>query len=168
MNRLVIIRGNSGSGKSTAAKKLQKRLGPNTLLISQDTVRREMLQVLDGPDTAALSLLMSLLRYGHENCEITILEGILNAEWYFPLFEEAARLFDNRIFAYYYDVTFEETLQRHQRRDKRREFGEEEMRCWWREKDYIGFIPERTVTEDMSLEETVCKILSEIQEPGTE
>lgn len=37
------------------------------------------------------------------------------------------------------------------------------MRRWWNEKDYIGFIPETTLTEETSLDETVQKILSDIQ-----
>ncbi|HEN2617547.1 TPA: AAA family ATPase, partial [Streptococcus agalactiae] len=40
---LIIIRGNSASGKSTIAKQLQAELGENTLLLSQDYLRREML-----------------------------------------------------------------------------------------------------------------------------
>ena len=34
MSKLIILRGNSGSGKTTAAKALQRRFGPGTLLIS--------------------------------------------------------------------------------------------------------------------------------------
>ena len=36
MAKLVIIRGNSGSGKTTVAKALQHRLGHHVLLLSQD------------------------------------------------------------------------------------------------------------------------------------
>lgn len=41
-SKLIILRENSGSGKSTVAKELQQKLGRGTLLISQDLVRREM------------------------------------------------------------------------------------------------------------------------------
>ncbi|MCI9433104.1 MAG: AAA family ATPase, partial [Oscillospiraceae bacterium] len=56
MSKLIILRGNSGSGKSSAAKALQRELGRNTLMISQDTVRREMLWARDGEDTPAIPL----------------------------------------------------------------------------------------------------------------
>ncbi|MDT3958624.1 AAA family ATPase [Staphylococcus kloosii] len=46
---LIIIRGNSGSGKTTIAKALHNELGEDALLLSQDVVRREMLQVHDRP-----------------------------------------------------------------------------------------------------------------------
>ncbi len=163
MPRLIIIRGNSGSGKTSVAKALQKEIGRNTLLISQDTVRREMLWAHDGSETTALPLLIDLLEYGVKNSEITILEGILKASWYKPLFERARQLFEESIFAYYYDLPFEETLRRHKTKDNRFDFGEEEMRRWWNEKDYIGFIQEAVLTEETSLTETVQRILSDVQ-----
>ena len=47
--RLFIIRGNSASGKSTIAKKLQLELGYGTMLIPQDVIRREIVRVKDEP-----------------------------------------------------------------------------------------------------------------------
>lgn len=44
MAQLVIIRGNSDSGKTSLAKKLQNHFGRGMLVISQDLVRREMLK----------------------------------------------------------------------------------------------------------------------------
>ncbi len=66
MAGLIILRGNSGSGKTTIAKELQKKLGSNTLLISQDVIRREMLMVSDGPDTMALPMLI-IINQGYRN-----------------------------------------------------------------------------------------------------
>ena len=56
MKKLIILRGNSGSGKSTIAKELQKQFGNNTMLISQDMIRREVLKVKDGENTLAIPL----------------------------------------------------------------------------------------------------------------
>lgn len=39
--KLIILRGNSGSGKTTTGKALQRKFGQGTMLISQDVVRRE-------------------------------------------------------------------------------------------------------------------------------
>ena len=55
-NKLIILRGNSGSGKTTIAKELQQVFGNNTMLISQDVIRRDMLKVKDGENTKALPL----------------------------------------------------------------------------------------------------------------
>ena len=37
------------------------------------------------------------------------------------------------------------------------------MKKWWNEKDYIGFIPERIIGKEMSLNAVVGMILSDIQ-----
>lgn len=124
-------------------------------------VRREMLWAEDGHDTAAIPLLCSLLEYGSRHCSVTILEGILKASWYEPVFVRAKELFGERIFAYYFDLPFAETLRRHATRTKQLEFGETEMRGWWNEKDYIGHIHETPLTENMTAEEIVSSILSD-------
>lgn len=162
MPKLIIIRGNSGSGKTTVAKALQQRFGRNTMLISQDAIRRDMLKVKDGVDTKAIPLLQMLLKYGHDNSEIVILEGIMNASWYEPLFELAVSEFGNNIYAYYYDLPFEETLARHQLKPNKNDFGEKEMRKWWNAKDFITSIPERIITKDMSLEKTIELIYEDV------
>lgn len=109
MHKLIILRGNSGSGKTTIAKELQQAFGSNTMLISQDVIRRDMLRVKDGENTIALPLMEELMRYGRKNSEIVILEGILNSEWYLRLFELAVDLYDKNVYAYYFDLPFEET-----------------------------------------------------------
>lgn len=162
MSKLIILRGNSGSGKTTVAKELQKKFGSNTMIISQDMVRREILKVNDGPTTEALSLMQELLIYGKNHSEITILEGIMYADWYKPLFECAVREFGDGIYAYYFDLPFEETLRRHQARTKNNEFGEKEMRGWWREKDYIGFVKEDVITAEKTLESVVERVYENI------
>ena len=160
--KLIILRGNSGSGKSTTARALQKKLGRGTMLISQDVVRREMLFVKDGPDTEAVQLLMELARYGKNNSSIVILEGILNSKWYKSLFENLQREFQGRILAYYFDIPFEETLKRHQQKPNAHEFGEEEMRRWWSEKDLLGIISEEMLDKDLGLDEVVDKVFQDV------
>ncbi len=142
MPKLIILRGNSGSGKSSVAKLLQQKLGRNTMLISQDMVRREILWVQDNIDTPAAALLKTLLQYGRKNCEIVILEGILYTAWYESLFIYAQQEYGDEIFAYYYDLPFAETVVRHKTKANSNEFGEEKMWRWWHEKDFISFIPD--------------------------
>ena len=160
MCRLIILRGNSGSGKTTIAKELQRKFGSNTLLISQDVIRREMLMVSDGPDTMALPMLKELLQYGKNHCKTVILEGIMVADWYRSLFELAKELFGNNIYAYYFDIPFEETVKRHKTRAKSSEFGEEAMREWWVDKDYSDVLDEIAITADKDMETIVQEIYS--------
>lgn len=161
MSKLIIIRGNSGSGKTTLAKQIHNRLPRNTLLILQDTVRRDMLRVKDGENTLGLPLFEDLLHYGYRNCDYVILEGILNAEWYLPLFRQAEELFGKEIFAYYFDISFEETLMRHKQRHIS-SFGEKQMRSWWKEKDYINFISETRFSSQTTLRQEIEKIMKDI------
>lgn len=161
MSKLIIIRGNSGSGKTILANALQRKFGRNTMVISQDVIRREMLYVKDRVGNEAVDLMINLLRYGASHCEVVILEGILNSDIYKPLFEAAAEEYGKNIYAYYYDITFEETLARHATKPNRFSFGETDMRRWWREKDHIGFIEEKNITGDSSLTETADRIYLE-------
>ncbi len=163
MNRLVILRGNSGSGKTTVAKMLQEKFGPNTMLISHDIVRMQILHVWSAEGVRkSLPLMIELLRYGRRNSEITILEGILPSEDYKPLFEAALEEYGENIFSYYYDISFEETLRRHQTKPNRDEFGEADMRRWWKEKDFLEMIPQTVLTEDVSLQEAVELIYGQV------
>ena len=160
--KIIILRGNSGSGKTTISEKLQKRLGHGTLLIPQDVVRREMLYVKDGLDTKTVDLLIQLIMYGRENCTCVILEGILNSYWYRRLFETIKYEFNNNIYAYYFDIPFEETLRRHKAKPNANEFGETEMKRWWKEKDYINIFSEQMISKDMTEDEIVEMILQNI------
>jgi len=153
--KLIILRGNSGSGKTTTGKALQRKFGHGTMLISQDVVRREMLFVKDGSNPEASQLLLELALYGKSNCNIVILEGILNSKWYEKLFKSVLNEFNSQIFAYYFDIPFEETLNRHQQKPNAHEFGEKEMREWWNEKDLLDIIPEICLYKELSLNEIV-------------
>ena len=163
MRKLIILRGNSGSGKTTIAKELQNRFGSNTMLISQDVIRRDILKVKDGENTLALPLLEELLKYGNSHSDIVILEGILHANWYKPLFELAVQLYGDEIYAYYFDLPFEETLRRHQTKPNCHEFGEEAMRRWWCEKDFSDVLNEVSITPEKSVEYTVEDIFNTVQ-----
>lgn len=164
VSKIIVLRGNSGCGKTTVSKALQRHYGRGTLLISQDMVRRDMLYAKDGPDTQAIDLLIALVKYGKENCATVILEGILYADWYQRLFSAVKETFGSHIHAYYFDIPFEETLLRHQTKPNAGEFGEAEMRRWWREKDCLEAIPEFSINRDMTVDEIVRMITEHITE----
>ena len=163
MSKLIIIRGNSGSGKTMLAQTLQEKFGSNTMLISHDMVRMKMLHVWSKEGIEkSLPLMIELLKYGRQHSDITILEGILTAKEYHLLFETAVGEYGRDIFAYYYDISFEETLKRHQTKPNHMDFGESDMRRWWKEKDYLNIIPEVTFKKDISLEEATGIISADI------
>ena len=163
MTKIIILRGNSGSGKTTIAKMLQKRLGNGTMLISQDVVKREILYVKDEKKQIINDLLFKLAKFGKENCEFVIVEGILNSKHYNNLFEKISKEFKNNIYAFYFDIPFEETLERHKTKQCSEEFGETEMKKWWNEKDLIKIIPEILIGKEVSANEIVNMIYQKVQ-----
>ena len=150
-------------GKTTIAKALQKKIGYGTMLISQDVVRREILYLKGSQEKPKVNdLIYTIALYGKENCGIVILEGILTSKKYESLLNKLSLEFKNNVLAYYFDIPFEETLKRHSQRECANEFGEEEMKSWWKEKDLLKDIPEQILTMDMSQEDIVNKICKDV------
>jgi len=162
ISKIIIIRGNSASGKSTAAKALQKRIGNGTFLISQDYVRREMLGEKTGSHNQTFSLLKNLVVYGYQNCEVSILDGILSTGTYDDLFNLIEKTYSQQILAYYFDIPFEETLRRHSQKPYAHEVGEIQLRNWWREKDLLKNINEKMIYKDMDVEDIVDLIYQDL------
>ena len=163
MPSLVVLRGNSGCGRTSTSKALQKKFGRNTMRISADMVRLEILNVKDGADSPALPMMMEMLRYGRAHSEVVILEGILPADVYEPLFRLAVELYPEHRHAYYFDIPFEETMRRHQSKPNRGDFGEAEMRRWWREKDYAPTLQETLIPPEKDQESLIEDIYSLVQ-----
>lgn len=164
MPAIIIIRGNAASGKTSLAYALQEEMGENTLLLSQDMLRRTMLHAHDGFDTPTIPLLLNLLEYSYDNCQTVILEGILRSNWYQPVWQKILELYSlEHIYAYYYDLPFDETIKRHSSREKAKEFGQDALKRWWIDKDYLTEIPETRLTKDLSLEDAKALILTDLK-----
>lgn len=149
MQRLIIIRGNSGSGKSTIAKGLQQKMGYQTMLIPQDVVRREMLRVRDRDNNPNIQLIYDLAMYGNKIGFDVIIEGIFVNERYGDMLRRLVDNFDGEPYVYYFDIPLEITLQRHNSKPNAHEFGEKELREWWVDKDYLNVPNEKLITADM-------------------
>lgn len=150
MQRLVIIRGNSGSGKSTVAELLQKKMGYETMLIPQDVVRREILRVRDRADNPSIQLVYDMAMYGRKIGYDVIVEGIFVKERYGSMLQKLIRDFGGKAYVYYFDITLEETLKRHVTKPNSHEFGEAELRKWWVDKDYLDVPNEKRIPAEMS------------------
>ena len=162
-SKLIIIRGNSGSGKTTTAKNLQAHLGSGNLLVSQDTVRRDMLKVRDREGNLSIDLIRQIAEYGKNKCEFVIVEGILVSHYYGEMLHGLIEFFDRKSYAFYFELPFEETLKRHNSSPKKSEFGEESLRTWWNPKDYLGVENEISLTEEMSQKDVLEVILRQIE-----
>lgn len=163
MSKLIIIRGNSGSGKSTIAKKVRETLGDNTMLVQQDIIRREMLFVKDREGNPAIDLITQNVLYGKNINFDVILEGILSKKLYGSHLTQLIERFGmNNTYIFYMDVSFETTVKRHSTKSNKHEYGEEKMKEWWVEKDYLGVPNELLIPESYSSDEAVKYIVKTI------
>lgn len=154
-SKLIVIRGNSGSGKSTVAKKLQS-LYPNlkVALIEQDYMRRNILREKGGMEGIHINLIKQNVEYCLKNNFHVILEGIFHLKLYKVLMEYLNNKFPNNVF-FYLDISLEETLKRGKTKKDFHEYGEERVRSWYIEKDYTNFQNEYIIKEDLNEEEIV-------------
>lgn len=159
--KLIIIRGNSGSGKSTVARRIRNELGENVMFLQQDVLRRDILKVKDKAGNPVIELIKLMALHGRKEGYDILLEGILSESKYGQMLRSLIDTFDEA-YVYYMDISFNETLRRHSLRYKNGDFGEAEMREWWREKDYLDVDSERILGEDLSEDELVELILSDI------
>lgn len=162
MSKLIIIRGNSGSGKSTIAKQLQHELGHKTMLVPQDVVRREILRTKDVPKNPSIQLMKDIATYGHTSGYDVVIEGILIRKRYGKMLQEVITLFDE-VYVYYLNISLEETLRRHKTKPNAHEFGEDQIREWYVSKDVLGVPGEKIFTDEQSCNEIVKSILSDMQ-----
>jgi adenylylsulfate kinase-like enzyme len=156
---LIVLRGNSGSGKTTVARALQRQRGRDQLaVISQDVVRREVLWANDRAGNPAIGLIDLMARYALNQGFSVVVEGILHPDRYGDMLRRLVRDHEGRSFAYFWDVPFEETLRRHATKPKAAEFGEEEMRDWWYGPAYVEGLDEATIGIEETLGDAVGRI----------
>ena len=77
--RLIVLRGNSGSGRSTVAAAPREAYGRGMAWVSQDLIRRTILREKDRPDGVNIGLIGHVVRY---SLDLAILDGILYADRY--------------------------------------------------------------------------------------
>ncbi len=161
-NKLIILRGNSGSGKSTVARALrdQRTHKSKIALVEQDYLRRIVLKEKETEDGDNISLIKQTVEFALSHGYDVILEGIFYSKRYRSMTNELLNSAPNN-FVYYFDISFEETLHRHQSKSVSDEFGEKEMRSWFKDKDLLGVENEYIIGESSSFSDTVSHILGE-------
>ncbi|MGE7604148.1 kinase [Peribacillus sp. NPDC097675] len=163
-SKLIIIRGNSGSGKTTLAESLQNQLGNGTLLVSQDTVRRDMLKVHDREGNLSIDLIRQITEYGKGRCDYVILEGILHKNLYGDMLHHLIQFYNEKVYTYYFDLSFDETVKRHNSRSKKLDFGEASLRTWWKPDDCLGINNEMKLTNDISQNDVLNLVLHHVED----
>ncbi|MER7278838.1 kinase [Dactylosporangium sp. NPDC000244] len=158
---LVIIRGNSGSGKSSIAREIRSRYGHRGIgLIEQDYLRRILLRERDRPGGIAPDLIETNARFVLDHGYHAIVEGILHTERYAAMLRRLITAHAGRTSVYYLDVSFAETLRRHATRPQAAEFTPEHMAGWYAEHDLLGVPGEQVIEETSPFDGTVEFILT--------
>jgi 8-oxo-dGTP pyrophosphatase MutT (NUDIX family) len=159
--RLVVIRGNSASGKSAVAAAIRDKYGRGLAIVGQDNLRRVVLREHDVPGGANIDLIDQTARFALARGYHTIVEGIFNAEHYGAMLTALISDHPGRAFAYFLDVPFPETLRRHATKAGTLKYGEAEMRQWYRGLDLLPGGIEQVIPAESSLEDTVSKVMAD-------
>jgi predicted kinase len=156
---LIVIRGNSGSGKSTIARALRLRLGRGCALVEQDYVRRVLLREHESVQAPIAAELIGLnARFALDHGYHTIVEGILDRRRYGPMLADVIGRHRGPTFVYYLEVSFEETLRRHETRPQASDFTGAQMRDWYQPRDTLDLPGEVIIPERSTIEETIALI----------
>jgi hypothetical protein len=157
--RLIVIRGNSASGKSTIATAIRERYGRGLAIVSQDNLRRVVLREHDRPGAANIGLIGLTCRYAIDAGFCTVLEGILYSAHYGEMLAGLRADYGDRSSWWYLDVPFEQTLVRHATKPQAVEYGRAEMQAWWREHDLLPGQFEKIITAGTTAEAAADQIM---------
>ncbi|MGP9843079.1 AAA family ATPase [Brachybacterium sp. 107] len=160
---LVILRGNSASGKFTVARRVQRSLPRGRVaVIGQDHLRRELLWEHDAANSDTAGLILATARHCLGIGRITVVEGIFGSERYGDMFEEMLADHEGPCLVYYLDVSLAETLRRHAGKTIGGEVPASEVASWYREHDVLGAPGEQVLGEDLSEGDMVARVLADL------
>jgi predicted kinase len=166
---LIIIRGNSGSGKTTVAKALRDEMRNiygkgTTMIVSQDVIRIDILDVKDTSDNESIELIHNICEYGLTNGKNVILDGILDRWKYGDMLAGLSESWGEGVLCYYYDIPREITLERHDIRPQKDVFTKEAMRDWYNADNKLNLPNERVFDEHITVGEAVARIIADCKE----
>ncbi|MFD9037662.1 AAA family ATPase [Streptomyces bottropensis] len=157
--RLIVLRGNSASGKSSVADGLRERFGRSLALVGQDNLRRTVLREHDRPGAANIGLIDLTARYALDAEYHVVVEGILYADRYGDMLARLRADHRGPTHAYYLDVPFAETVARHATKPIADEIDETSLRDWYRPRDLLPDGSETVIGAHSALHETVDRVM---------
>lgn len=165
---LVVLRGNSASGKSTVAGRVQRSLARgDAAVVGQDHLRREMLWSHDRPGNDAIGLIANTARYCLDLGRVTIVEGIMMRELYGEMLMDLISAHERRggaVLVYYLEVPLAETLRRHGSKPLSATVTEEQVASWYVPHDLLGLPREHVLDEAWSEDQIVHRVLDDLRE----
>ncbi|QOD86737.1 kinase [Weissella viridescens] len=128
MSQIIVLRGNSASGKTSLARVLKAAHPQTTFLIAQDTIKRELLLEHEGPHSLTPKLIVTLLDWALDHQLDIILEGILRTEHYRAVYTFLDSV-TVPVHYFYLNLDFDIGLQRNNL--KPTPFSEIQLKKWW-------------------------------------
>lgn len=167
---LIIIRGPSGSGKSSIAQAVREQHGRGIAVLGQDVMRRTLLwEKKDLPGGLAPDFITHSAEYLLNAGWPVIVEGILSAATYGPALRELLAAHRGRTLVYFLQVGMAETFVRHVTRPAADEFSTADMASWFEPDDRLRVPGEIVIPQTSSLQETVDRICRDARlTPGAE
>ncbi|MGA5823729.1 AAA family ATPase [Kitasatospora sp. NPDC094028] len=163
--RLVVVRGNSASGKSSVAAGIRDRFGRGLAVVAQDNLRRTVLREQDRPGGANIGLIDTVARYALGAGYHVVIEGILCADHYGDMLTQLVDDHRGVTRCYYLDIPIDETLVRHASKTDPEYLAaavtEQDLRDWYREHDVLPGGIETVIGCDSTLRDTVERIMHE-------
>jgi len=160
-SKLIVLRGNSASGKSSVAAGIRGRYGYGLAIVGQDNLRRVVLREGDKPNAANIGLIGQTARYALDHGFHVIVEGILYASHYGEMLTALTADHQGKTCLYYLHVPFEETLRRHATKPQANDYGEAEMSSWYRELDLLPGGSEQVIPAETSLNDAVRLVMAD-------
>jgi chloramphenicol phosphotransferase-like protein len=159
--RLILLRGNSASGKSSLARAIRAARPRGIAIIGQDQLRRDILHVPEVPGNPTIGYLDLSARYALDHGLHVIVEGILYADIYAPMLTRL--LVDHRGVSrcYRFQLPFDATVRRHATKPQASEYGADMMREWWRESDPLPGVTEHTIGGDVTLAGATARVVQD-------
>ncbi|MFB7675986.1 AAA family ATPase [Kitasatospora purpeofusca] len=157
--RLVVLRGNSASGKTSTAWRVRAMTAERLAIISQDTVRINILAEPDTQDGVNLTMIDTMTRLALDQGYHVLLEGVLATERYGTMLRRLTRDHPNRCSFFYFDLPWEVTVTRHATRKKAADFGPSKMRQWFVPHDVLNGVGEILIGPDSTLDVSARLIL---------
>ena len=160
--KLIILRGPSGSGKSTIAKRLKDSSARKIATIEQDMFRHNILHDQENARELSAVMMRDAILFALQNGYDVIADGIFDIAYSKNIFDEILEEHKENNYIYCFNISLEETIRRHNTRDKSNDFGEGEMTKWYVSASPSGYEFEEEINEGMSEDQIVEKIKSDV------
>ncbi len=130
-------------------------------MVAQDIVRRTILREHDESGAFSVALIETIVASCLDRGMVVVVEGILDADHYGAMLERLRRRPERALF-YAWDLSFEETVRRHQMRPEAAEFTVDNMRSWYHGWQPLPFADETRIDATWSLDAAVERICSDL------